>query len=156
MLRVLYDHVRSNVVGYVAVFLALSGVAVALPGKNSVNSGDIVNETIKSVDVKNGKLRLADAAVLRDTVSQNFGTVAANSCQSLSKDVSRIVKPTDHVLVLPPAGVGGDEDFYGGALTANGGPPPTADNSIELRVCNPTGAAGVDPPAVNFRVLVFR
>ena len=44
-------HLRANVVGYVAVFLALSGTAAALPGKNSVDSGDIANGQVKTSDV---------------------------------------------------------------------------------------------------------
>jgi hypothetical protein len=40
-------------VSFVALFVALSGAAVALPGKETVNSGDIVNESIKSADLKN-------------------------------------------------------------------------------------------------------
>jgi hypothetical protein len=157
MLRKVSGHVRSNVVGYVAVFLALTGTAIALPGKNSVNSGDIKNNQVKSVDAKDGGLRLKDLAVQVTTVTQNFSTVGSNSCQGISKDVPKVVRPTDYVLVLPPAGVGGDEDYYGGALTVNGGPPgDTAAAQVELRICNPTGAVGVDPPNTEFRVLVFR
>jgi hypothetical protein len=44
-------HIRSNVVGYVAVFLALTGTAAALPGTNSVDSGDIINGQVKTGDV---------------------------------------------------------------------------------------------------------
>ena len=38
-----------------AVFLALSGVATALPGTETVNSGDIVDNAIKSEDLKDDK-----------------------------------------------------------------------------------------------------
>ena len=48
---ILSEHLRSNVVGYIAVFLALSGTAVALPGKNKVDSGDIKNGEVKNPDV---------------------------------------------------------------------------------------------------------
>jgi hypothetical protein len=44
-------HIRSNVVGYVAVFLALTGTAAALPGTNSVDSGDIINGQVKAGDL---------------------------------------------------------------------------------------------------------
>ena len=37
------NHLRSNVVGYLALFVALSGTAVALPATNTVFSDDIVN-----------------------------------------------------------------------------------------------------------------
>ena len=43
------------VVSLVALFAALSGAAMALPGTESVNSGDVKNESLKSVDLKDGK-----------------------------------------------------------------------------------------------------
>ena len=42
------------VISFVALFTAMSGAAMALPGQDTVNSGDVVNETLKSVDLKNG------------------------------------------------------------------------------------------------------
>ncbi len=45
------DHLRANVVGYVALFVALSGTAIALPGKNTVDSGDIKEKTVKTSDL---------------------------------------------------------------------------------------------------------
>ena len=51
-------HVRSNVVGYVAIFLALSGgtVAWAALAKNSVGSKQLKNDQVKSVDVRDDDL----------------------------------------------------------------------------------------------------
>jgi hypothetical protein len=43
-------------IALVALFLALTGTSIALPGKNSVNSGDIKNKTIKAVDVGHNAL----------------------------------------------------------------------------------------------------
>ena len=52
MSRKLRDHIRSNVVGYVAVFIALSGTAYAvdgpLPGVDQVGSEDIINGEVKA------------------------------------------------------------------------------------------------------------
>jgi hypothetical protein len=45
------DHVRANVVGYVAVFLALTGTAGALSGINRVGSGDIRRGAVRSSDI---------------------------------------------------------------------------------------------------------
>jgi hypothetical protein len=50
------SHLRSNVVGYIAVFIALGGTAVALPGRNTVDSGDIKNGEVGSADVENDGL----------------------------------------------------------------------------------------------------
>ncbi|MEK6271484.1 MAG: hypothetical protein AABM42_02400 [Actinomycetota bacterium] len=67
-------HIRSNVIGYVALFFAISGTAMALPGTNTVNSGDIINGEVRNPDIhtdavasgkiENGQVRQVD---LRDT-----------------------------------------------------------------------------------------
>lgn len=40
------------VVAVIALFVAIGGVAGALPGKNSVNSGDVKKNSLKSIDLK--------------------------------------------------------------------------------------------------------
>jgi uncharacterized protein YndB with AHSA1/START domain len=52
----LRDHIRANIVGYVAVFLALGGTAAALPGSNTVFSDDITDDQVRSADVRNDDL----------------------------------------------------------------------------------------------------
>ncbi len=42
----------SLLVSFVALFVALSGAAVALPGTETVNSGDIKDNSVKSVDLR--------------------------------------------------------------------------------------------------------
>jgi hypothetical protein len=49
-------HVRANVVGYVALFFALTSGAYALGGKNTVNSGDIIDDQVKTADVRDDTL----------------------------------------------------------------------------------------------------
>lgn len=59
-------HIRGNVVGYIAIFIALGGTAVALPGRNSVDSGDIQRKQVKRSDLALNAVdgtRLADGAV---------------------------------------------------------------------------------------------
>jgi hypothetical protein len=46
--------------GLLALFVATTGVATALPGHNTVRSDDIVNGQVKSVDVKDGSLTAKD------------------------------------------------------------------------------------------------
>ena len=48
------------VVAFVALLAALSGTAVALPGTNTVDSGDIKNSTIRSKDIRNNNVRSGD------------------------------------------------------------------------------------------------
>lgn len=47
-------------VAFVALLAALSGSAIALPGKNSVDSGDIKNGQVKTKDIKNNDVRSGD------------------------------------------------------------------------------------------------
>jgi hypothetical protein len=56
-------HLRSNVVGYIALFcFAMSGTAIALDGSNTVFSDDIVNGEVKAADIGNGEVGTADIA----------------------------------------------------------------------------------------------
>jgi hypothetical protein len=60
MYRRISEHICSNVVGYVALFVALSGTAYAvdgpLPGQNQVGSTDIIDNDVYSADVRNDSL----------------------------------------------------------------------------------------------------
>ncbi len=47
-------------VAFVALLAALSGTAIALPGKNSVDSGDIKKNTVRSADIRNGTILSKD------------------------------------------------------------------------------------------------
>ncbi len=46
------DHFRHNVVGYIALFcFVLGGTAIALPGKNKVDTGDIKRNAVRASDI---------------------------------------------------------------------------------------------------------
>jgi len=47
-------------VAFVALLAALTGTAVALPGSNTVTSGDITNSAVKTQDIKNSTVRGRD------------------------------------------------------------------------------------------------
>lgn len=54
------EHIRSNVIGYVALFcFAMAGTAGALPGRNTVNSQDIVDGEVKRPDIAAGAVNSA-------------------------------------------------------------------------------------------------
>ncbi len=60
----------ATVISIVALFVAISGTAIALPGKNTVNSGDIINRQVRNQDlhgdavasgkIENGEVRSVD------------------------------------------------------------------------------------------------
>ena len=65
----------ATVISIVALFVAISGTAMALPGTNSVNSGDIINRQVKTQDLHGDAVntgKIADQQVrradLRDSV----------------------------------------------------------------------------------------
>jgi hypothetical protein len=66
MSRAIREHIRSNVVGYIAIFMfAIGGTAYGLDGTNTVDSGDIINNEVRSPDVRddtlaNGGLQAVD------------------------------------------------------------------------------------------------
>jgi hypothetical protein len=57
-------HIRANVIGYLALFIALSGTAYAvdgpLPGQDQVGSADIINNDVQSADIRDANLTTAD------------------------------------------------------------------------------------------------
>jgi hypothetical protein len=83
------DHIRSNVVGYVALFLVLTGgSAYALDGSNTVFSDDIVNGEVKKDDLGGNAVvtgKIADGGVgIADLAASSVtsGKVADNSLNS--------------------------------------------------------------------------
>jgi hypothetical protein len=73
-------HLQSHAVAYVALFVALSGTAIALPGKNKVKKNDIargavVGRAIAADAVKKAKIR--NAAVVASKLGQGAVTTPA-------------------------------------------------------------------------------
>jgi hypothetical protein len=67
------EHLRSNVVGYVAIFLfAIAGTAYAA---NTIGSADIINGQVKSADIGNNQVYPAD---VRDDTLPNGGLDSAD------------------------------------------------------------------------------
>ena len=100
------QHIRRNVWGIAALFVALGGTASALPGKNTVDSGDIKAGQVKEVDLGDAAVtapKLAPEAVGSTKVADNSLTGADVDESSL--DIPRQELPT----TLPPSGgAGGD------------------------------------------------
>jgi hypothetical protein len=95
------EHLRSNVVGYVALFcFAMVGTAGALPGRNTVGSGDIKPGAVRDVD-------LAQGAVTAEKISDS--TFAAG-------DIARSGKSGDYEI---PANAIQSGEVSNGTLTGN-------------------------------------
>ena len=59
------------VVGVVALIAALSGTAIALPGKNTVDSGDIKKGAVKTSDIARGTVQTLTGTKVNYRASQN-------------------------------------------------------------------------------------
>jgi hypothetical protein len=117
----LRDHLRSNIVGYLALFVALSGTAVALPSVDTVFSDDIVNGEVKTSDINdtNG-VRSAD---VRDDVLGGGGLAAVDLARN-SVGESEIAANAVTSSEIAAAGVGKSEigpDAVGGSEIAADG-----------------------------------
>lgn len=78
-------HLRSNIVGYLALLVVMSGSASALQGHNTVFSDDIVDGQVKAADIKTGAVtsdKIRTGHVRNDDIADDAVTetnVAANS-----------------------------------------------------------------------------
>ncbi len=103
-------HIRSNIVGYVALFFALTGGAYAVSiAKNSVGSKQIKTGAVKSVDVKDDSLTGADVdeATLKGTQGPPGATGPAGSPDSAQQVL-------DKLLTVDGSGSGIDSDAIDG------------------------------------------
>lgn len=125
-----------------AVFLALTGTAVALPGRNSVNSGDIINREVKRADIASDAI--------------NSGKVAGDTLTGV--DINESTLSLSGVPSGPPSGpAGGDlagsypdpeiaeSAFAAGDISLQGSPAvfgisPDAVQSAEVSANTLTGA----------------
>ena len=94
-------HLQSNAVGYVAVFIALSGTAIALPGKDTVKRKDIARgavvgkaiaqNAVKRAKINNGAVgpnKLGDGAVTTAKLAQ--GAVTGPAIAGGAIDASKV------------------------------------------------------------------
>lgn len=94
-----------TLIGTVALVFALTGAAVALPGKGSVDSGDIKKNAVKSKQIKNGKVKLADLNVNNIGDAFDAGLVSGGgSAPGVGADLASVAD-------LPPSGSGDGYDM---------------------------------------------
>ena len=120
-------HIRSNAIGYVAVFIALTiAPAWASVTKNSVSSKHIKNGQVKSIDVANGGLTTTD--INESTLGGTLGTLNGLKLASSTTEAGGIQFGSDTALYRESANnlitpdslnVLGTATLGSGALTAN-------------------------------------
>ncbi len=99
------------VVSLVALFAALSGAALALPGTETVNSGDIKNESVKSIDLKDDAA-VASSDVIDETLTSNDvqnETLLSNDIADQAITGADVAGDTLQSNDLAPASVGAQE-----------------------------------------------
>ena len=136
MRRGISEHIRGNVVGYVALFLALSGgTAYALEGSNTVFSDDIVDNEVKTQDI-------------RTVITDDLGDAAVTTVKIADGAVTT-GKLADGAVTTPKLGCAGNNpddvmvkvgsvcvDRYEASIWDS----PTGGNQITGEVpCNPNG-----------------
>src|SRR5262245_65953064 len=87
------------VVAFAALIVALSGTAIGLPGKNTVDSGDIKNNAVKGKDVNEGTLGVVPSA----TNATNESTLGGQDASSFAQ-AAQIAALDDDDQILSLAG----------------------------------------------------
>lgn len=162
-------HLRTNVVGYIALAVALSGTAYAAA---TIGAGDIRNDAVRnrhiqdnavrsahikasqvsSSEVKNGAL-VDDDLGLVATGNFNLGSVAADTCTNAANVSIAGADGEDLLLVVPTDNGSIQESNFdtGGELIMTGIPHP---GEAHVKVCNVSGGA-IDPGQQAYRILLI-
>jgi hypothetical protein len=130
--RALGEHFRSNVVGYIALFcFAISGTAYALPGLNSVNSGDIKNRQVKRMDLAYDSVRsqnVIDGSLTNADLAAGILADGSVTSPKLANDAVTAAKIVDNSLFAEDLGADsvGSSELQTNAV----GSGEVADNSL--------------------------
>jgi hypothetical protein len=105
-----------TVIGSLALMVALGGSAAAnLPGKNSVNSGDIQNDRVKAADIRTDAVRLAELA------SDAVGSAELVPAAVRAADLGAIVERSVTVQVIDGSQNNATADCQPGEVVIGGG-----------------------------------
>ena len=152
-------HFRANIVGYLALFVALGGTtyAAATIGAgdiktNAVRAKHVKSNQIKSPEVKNGVLVDDDLGlVASDTF--DLGSVPAHSCVNAANVSIADADGEDLLLVVPTDNGSIQESNFdnNGELIMTGIPHP---GEGHVKVCN-VSAGAIDPGPQGYRMLLI-
>ena len=146
----------ANVVSTLCLFILLGGGAYAA---TKIDSGDVKDNSLKSVDLKDGKgvegidvvdrnLSTSDYALDQGTANLDFASIPAQTCAE-----SGLLALDEGTFDNDPIVVTADDDFSGtpeSKLTYETRLVGGAQNAFRLILCNITGAA-YDPPGITFQ-----
>jgi hypothetical protein len=85
----------------VALMVALGGGAYALQGKNTVNSGDVRNETLRGRDLADGSIRRADISDAAEG-ARAYGQVSASGELVDAQGIASVTTPVNGGYCLEP------------------------------------------------------
>jgi hypothetical protein len=101
-------HIRSNVLGLVAIFIALGGTAYATHpgGADTISSGDIINDNVNSADVRNDTLTNGGLQAV-DLRSDSVGSseVANDSLDATDLNASSVTSSELALGAIPSDGI---------------------------------------------------
>jgi hypothetical protein len=113
----------ANVVATLALFLALGGgtTAIALEGRNTVDTGDIINQQVKSADAENDGLKGVDVdeaslGVVPSAETATSASSATNADKLDDLDSTALARGENFVGDNIPQGIGGPPTVLTGRL----------------------------------------
>ncbi len=146
-------HLRGNLVGYlalcVALFAAVGGGAIALPGKNKVDKNDIKRAAVKTKALANGAVKtkkLAQGAVTSAKIGE--GSIAAGDLSSGllgSLKVRWASVNSNAAIISQSGGISVVDHSFMGVYFLDFG-VPLANHAFQVTAQGPAGAIGVAAP----------
>lgn len=132
----------SMTVAFVALLAALTGTAVALPGSNSVTTGDIVTGGVKSSDVRNsaieGKDVKANTLTGSDISESSLGEVPNANNADTAANATNATNATSATTATNAQQLGGvaATEYLNGVRTVSANSASSSDDKNVTASCN--------------------
>jgi hypothetical protein len=150
---------KSNAIGLIALFMVLGGVAGALPGTSTVDSGDIIDGAVKSIDIRGSAVGPTDLA---PSVRPRWARVNASGAVVRQRGVTSVDKAASageyNVNFARPVNVCGwtatlnshnDDGHVGGEISVS----RVDNNTLRVSTMNSAGAETDIPDGEGFTVV---